>query len=292
MNIHKPFSAGWEWNQHSDWNNNNPTRISSYTGVRSHGDEKVLYGSLRYYDDPEDHDDVYLLHYYVTETTLLTNLLDFKVLHRTNEIEFYEKLEMSGSALDGFFILLAEVANTFLDGIDNFEASLRSLEIKMKEGRNEAAVFDEIVDHRFLLLHWSSLTIPLHDTLYSAKEVFMDNLEDNKEFIRTSFRVERLITLQQYYEKEINTLLSIDDNIANYRGNEIVRALTIFTVIFTPVTAIAAVWGMNFKNMPMVDWEWGFVVSILVNFSSMFIVYLWLRKKGWVGDLLKGKRSG
>jgi magnesium transporter len=291
MDIHKQFSAGWEWKQQSDWNNT-PMRSTSYTGVRSHGDENVLYGSLRYYNDPEDNESIYLLHYNVTETTILTNLLDFKCFYRTNENELYEKMEMSESALDGFFILLGEVANTFLDGIDNFEDSLHILEKEMKEGRNEGAVFDEIVEHRYLLLHLTSLTIPLQETLYSAKEVYMDNIEENKEFRRTKFRIERLITLQQYYEKEINTLLSIDDNISNYRGNEIVRALTIFTVIFTPVTALGAIWGMNFKFMPEIDWKWGYAVSLAVIFAFMSIVYWWLRKKGWLGDLLKGKRSG
>jgi magnesium transporter len=292
IDNNRQFSSGWEWQQNSEWMDHTLKRTSNYTGVRSHRNEKVLFGSLIYYHDPEDEDNPFLLHYYVTQTTLLTNLIDMGLFPRMNENELFEKMEMSESALDGFFILLAEIANTFLDGIDNFEDSLRTLEKEMKEGRNQGAVFDAIVEHRFLLLHWTSLTIALQETLYSAKEVFMENIEDNREFQRTKFRIERLITLHQYYEKEINTLLSIDDIITNYRGNEIVRALTIFTVIFTPVMALAAVWGMNFTNMPLVDWEWGFVLSLVVHFTSMFIVYLWLRKKGWVGDLLKGKKSG
>lgn len=292
MGINRQFSGGWEWHQNSEWMDHTHNRKTSYTGVRSHGDEKVLFGSLRYYHDPEDEEYLFLLHYYVTRTAMVTNLLDMELLLRTNENELYEKMEMSESALDGLFILLGEVANTFLDGIDNFEDSLRALEKEMKEGRNEGAVFDKIVEHRYLLLHWTSLTIPLQETLYSAKEVFMENIEENREFRRTKFRIERLITLQQYYEKEINTLLSIDDTITNYRGNEIVRALTIFTVIFTPVTALGAIWGMNFKFMPEIDWKWGYAVSLTVIFTCMSIVYLWLRKKGWAGDLLKGKKSG
>lgn len=53
-------------------------------------------------------------------------------------------------------------------------------------------------------------------------------------------------------------MLSIDDNITNYRGNEIIRTLTVFTVIFIPVTAFGVVWGMNFKHMHELEWQWGY----------------------------------
>jgi magnesium transporter len=49
---------------------------------------------------------------------------------------------------------------------------------------------------------------------------------------------------------DLTSLLTLQLSIASYRTTEVVRTLTIFSVIFMPITFIAGVYGMNFSNMP------------------------------------------
>lgn len=277
--------------QFEDWLVKCGNRTTDSTGVRTQEDDHALFGSLLYYLDPnEEHKQSYL-HYYVNEKMLVTSHFDFSIYERTNEQDLQDKLGNCDSAKDALFVLIEEILNSFLEGIDEFEVSLRKLQEDRKRGRNGGEMLDNIINLRYLLLHWTALTLPVQDTLLAAKEAFMDELEDNGAYQRAKLRLSRILTLEKYYENEMDTLLTIEDNLTNYRGNEIVRALTVFTVVFIPVSAFGAIWGMNFEYMPELDWKWGYGLSITWIIFFMGMVYLFLRKKGWTEDLLKGKNN-
>ncbi len=68
----------------------------------------------------------------------------------------------------------------------------------------------------------------------------------------------------------------------SHRMNEVMKVLTIISTIFIPLTFIAGVYGMNFKEMPELEWRGGYysvwVVMILIGVS----LYLYFRRKQWL----------
>ncbi|MBV5327722.1 MAG: magnesium/cobalt transporter CorA [Chlorobium sp.] len=48
----------------------------------------------------------------------------------------------------------------------------------------------------------------------------------------------------------------------NNRMNEIMKVLTIIATVFMPLSFITGVFGMNFRVMPGLEWQWGFYVTI------------------------------
>ncbi|MGA9201577.1 MAG: CorA family divalent cation transporter, partial [Pseudolabrys sp.] len=44
----------------------------------------------------------------------------------------------------------------------------------------------------------------------------------------------------------------------NTKQNNIFTVLTIVSVVGIPPTLVASIYGMNFKNMPELDWAWGY----------------------------------
>ncbi|MER2141826.1 MAG: CorA family divalent cation transporter, partial [Priestia megaterium] len=83
----------------------------------------------------------------------------------------------------------------------------------------------------------------------------------------------------------------LEEVVSTHRGNEIMKALTLLTAISTPLTAFGALWGMNFKGMPELDWKFGYVYALILIVLSTVAIYLYLRMKGWTGDLLKGRKK-
>jgi magnesium transporter len=60
------------------------------------------------------------------------------------------------------------------------------------------------------------------------------------------------------------------------------KALTIVSTIFLPLSFVASVYGMNFQFMPGLHWTWGFAVMCGV-FTIMTLVMLWLfRHNDWL----------
>ena len=62
------------------------------------------------------------------------------------------------------------------------------------------------------------------------------------------------------------------------RQNRIMKILTIVTTVFMPLTLLVGWYGMNFRNMPEMTWEYGYPVMILVSIL-MVALTIWLLKK-------------
>ncbi|MDY7010256.1 MAG: magnesium/cobalt transporter CorA [Planctomycetota bacterium] len=66
------------------------------------------------------------------------------------------------------------------------------------------------------------------------------------------------------------------------RMNEVMKVLTIIATIFIPLTFIAGIYGMNFKNMPELDWQWGYWAVLVVMAALAVGMVLYFRNKKWL----------
>ncbi len=97
-------------------------------------------------------------------------------------------------------------------------------------------------------------------------------LKDIKSLIDyTEFNFERLDYLQNIFVG----LLSIEQN-------KVIKIFTIVNVIFLPPTLIASIYGMNFKILPELDWEYGYLFSLILMVISAITPIAIFKKKGWM----------
>lgn len=66
------------------------------------------------------------------------------------------------------------------------------------------------------------------------------------------------------------------------RMNEVMKVLTIIATIFIPLTFIAGVYGMNFANMPELEWPWAYFAVLLVMLVIGAGMIMYFRKKKWL----------
>jgi magnesium transporter len=67
----------------------------------------------------------------------------------------------------------------------------------------------------------------------------------------------------------------------NIEQNDVVRVLTVASVIGIPPTFVVGLYGMNFKNMPEYNWVWGYQWGWAMIVVSVVVPLVWLRLKGW-----------
>jgi magnesium transporter len=66
----------------------------------------------------------------------------------------------------------------------------------------------------------------------------------------------------------------------SYRMNEVMKVLTIISTIFIPLSFLVGVYGMNFKVMPELEWQYGyFGVWGIILFVAISMVFYFRRKK-------------
>jgi magnesium transporter len=90
-------------------------------------------------------------------------------------------------------------------------------------------------------------------------------LEHNK------FAFERL----EYLQDTFMGLINIDQN-------RIIKIFTVATVAFMPPTLIASIYGMNFRGMPELEWEYGYLIAILFMVLSSLGTLVYFKKKNWL----------
>lgn len=65
------------------------------------------------------------------------------------------------------------------------------------------------------------------------------------------------------------------------KTNQIMQVLTIIATIFIPLTFVAGIYGMNFKVMPELEWEYGYLVVWIVMIALATGMVMVFRKRKW-----------
>jgi magnesium transporter len=93
--------------------------------------------------------------------------------------------------------------------------------------------------------------------------------------------VEVMETIESFRDM-LSAMLDIYLSSISNRMNAVMKALTIIATIFMPLTFLAGVYGMNFKNMPELEWPWGypFVLSIMGGIGVSMLIYF--KRKKWL----------
>lgn len=87
--------------------------------------------------------------------------------------------------------------------------------------------------------------------------------------------------LSDSYREILYDQLNIYHTTMSTKLNDIMRVLTIFSVIFIPLTFIAGIYGTNFDNVPELHWQNGYFIMWGIMFLTAIIMLLFFRRKKW-----------
>jgi magnesium transporter len=105
--------------------------------------------------------------------------------------------------------------------------------------------------------------------------------------VRTYFRDvnDHLLRAHDQLESYRDLLTSIlEANLAQVtvRQNQDVRKISAIVAILAVPTAIAGIYGMNFRHMPELGWEFGYPLVLLLMAAICLVLYRYFKKVGWL----------
>lgn len=71
------------------------------------------------------------------------------------------------------------------------------------------------------------------------------------------------------------------ESYSSFRMNSIMQVLTLVSVIFSPLTFIAGVYGMNFEYMPELKWQYSYPICMIVMLIIAIALIIFFKKKKW-----------
>lgn len=108
---------------------------------------------------------------------------------------------------------------------------------------------------------------------FKVEEELASTLQDLKDTI-----LNLILRTDEVFE-DANALLTSYMTFTAQKSNEVMKLLTVFSAFFLPLTFIAGVYGMNFKNMPELEWKFGYLWIMVFMFLIALAIYLWFKRK-------------
>ena len=93
---------------------------------------------------------------------------------------------------------------------------------------------------------------------------------------------ERFHSLAELYQNVINDLIEGYISLNGHHLNQVMKVLTVVTVIFLPLTLLVGIYGMNFENMPELKSAYGYFTLLgVMAFLAVGMAYIF-RRKHWL----------
>lgn len=64
--------------------------------------------------------------------------------------------------------------------------------------------------------------------------------------------------------------------------NDVVKLLTVVSVVGVPPVLVVGIYGMNFKYMPELSWHWGYPYALALCLASIILPLLWFKWRDWI----------
>jgi magnesium transporter len=204
-----------------------------------------------------------------------------KILHEMERIQIFDKTCVSHI----FFEFLEYQVKDEIEFLQKYEEKLTEMEDWIMSGRRDRGdVPASILRARKELAKISSYYGQLLNISQTLTENYNGLLkdEDCALFHLFSGRMARLTEngkeLREY-ALQIREMYQVH---IDMKQNHVLSFLTMVTAIFMPLTLIAGWYGMNFKNMPELNWDYGYLVCVAASAIIILIEIWYFNKNGWL----------
>ena len=106
----------------------------------------------------------------------------------------------------------------------------------------------------------------------SKHSMYIQHIDDH------SIKQNNIIRTSQEMANEIRENF---ESYSSFRMNSIMQVLTLVSVIFSPLTFIAGVYGMNFEYMPELKWQYSYPICMIVMLIIAIALIIFFKKKKW-----------
>jgi magnesium transporter len=85
-----------------------------------------------------------------------------------------------------------------------------------------------------------------------------------------------------YLGNKVTFLLDAMIGVMSVEQNNIIKIFSVAAVVLMPPTLVASIYGMNFKHMPELDWQFGYPLAIVLMIIAAILPYWFFKWKRWL----------
>jgi magnesium transporter len=107
--------------------------------------------------------------------------------------------------------------------------------------------------------------------------------EDVRERLEALRRdIESLDEFETSLSDRIQLLQDAATGFLSIEQNDVVKILTVASVVGVPPVLVVGIYGMNFHDMPELSWKFGYPYALILCLLSMLLPLLWFKWRDWI----------
>jgi len=179
--------------------------------------------------------------------------------------------------------ILDMMVDKYFDFVYAIEDEVYSFEDAHVDDTHSKKVMDNVFQLRSNLIKIKRVLFPMQELVNTIKtegnlivdykhSMYIQHIDDHiikqNNIIRTS-------------QEMTNEIRENFESYSSFRMNSIMQVLTLVSVIFSPLTFIVGVYGMNFEYMPELKWHYGYFICLTIMLLISIALILFFKKKKW-----------
>jgi magnesium transporter len=191
-----------------------------------------------------------------------------KIRQRGSDYLLYSMLDL---IVDNYFLVMEKLG----DQIEELEE-----EVIRRSNKRTLARINQVRKELIILKRNISPVMNLVNNIIRSESDLLDD-RTTKYFKDVYDHIVQAHDLSENYRDIMVSMQDLYINNVNLKMNEVIKVLTIVTVLLAPATVIGGVFGMNFDIIPTMHQQWGFysavTLMLLIPITMLFI----FKKRGW-----------
>jgi len=182
------------------------------------------------------------------------------------------------------------VAHNLLDAIvDNYKPALDELSVTISEIENDALqhptkeTLNKILQVKKEVQHLRQIIGPQREVIgrFARGEFKLIRAHLVPYYRDVYDSLSRISDMAQGYTDSLTGILQVYLNMSSNHTGEVVKLLTLITVITTPLMIVGTWYGMNFDGMPETKSAHGYLIALVVTLVSTAATYWYFKQKKW-----------
>ncbi len=239
--------------------------------------QDCVIGTIRVPQKKDGKEPAFTFAYYLTEQSLV--LIENEGRLRTWLSKHAALFPQTGTPAQLLVALLKQMTDDDLLYLLHIETETEQMEEEIEHSSAEN-FFAKLTKRRHKLSELNAYYIQLREIgEFLQSDVCQPIVQNEQEWDRFTHRAERLQGHVQLLRENMTQLRELFQSVQDARQNRTMGIITIITTVFFPLSLLTGWYGMNFVNMPELQWEYSYFVMIFVVAVIVIAEIIYFKKK-------------
>jgi magnesium transporter len=200
-----------------------------------------------------------------------SRLIDDRGLVRHKKVDFL------------LYLMLESILDNFFKSLENIQHQVDEYNLLHHEANLNQNILITIEEQKRVVSFIKKSILPIKEFSIKVEGNLFKHIEKDK--LKYYLEIKDLcLTLLDNSDMVLAALQSQTNlffSLQGFRMNQVMKTLTIISSIFIPLTFVAGIYGMNFTNMPELEWQNGYYMILGLFLAIAIVMIIYFKKKKW-----------